>query len=186
MGQVVLSMLVSLDGYVNDSAGRVGALFPDLAALQAITVMQDAVRDTGAVVMGRRACAMGDPDAYAGHYKFQVPIFVLTHRPPPHLPAQNERLSFTIVAGGIESATALAKTAAGTREVCVIGGASTAQQALNAGLIDELELGIASVLFGGGTPLFSGLYRIVKLEQTRTTQTPGTTFLRCHVMSLLH
>ena len=42
MGRVVLSMLTSLDGHVNDSAGKVGALYPDLAALQATTVMQDA------------------------------------------------------------------------------------------------------------------------------------------------
>lgn len=63
MGRVVLSMLTSLDGYVNDSAGKVGALYPDLAALRATTVMQDAVPNTGAVVMGRRAYAMGDPDA---------------------------------------------------------------------------------------------------------------------------
>ena len=182
MGRVVLSMLTSLDGYVNDSAGKVGALYPDLAALRATTVMQDAVPNTGAVVMGRRAYAMGDPDAYAGHYEFQVPIFVLTHRPPTHHPAQNERLSFTFITDGIGPAIARAKAVAGARDVCVIGGASTAQQTLNAGLVDELEVGVVGVLFGGGTPLFAGLARTPALEQTQMTRTPGATFLHYRVL----
>ena len=190
MGRVVLSMLTSLDGYVNDSAGKVGALYPDLAALRATTVMQDAVRYTGAVVvrytgavvMGRRAYAMGDPDAYAGHYEFQVPIFVLTHRPPTHHPAQNERLSFTFITDGIGPAIARAKAVAGARDVYVIGGASTAQQTLNAGLVDELEVGVVGVMFGGGTPLFAGLARTPALEQTQMTRTPGATFLHYRVL----
>ena len=191
-GRVVLSMIVSLDGFVNDKFGRVGALYPDLAALQTTTVMQDAIRDTGAVVMGRRAFAMGDPDAYAEHYEFQVPIFVLTHQPPQRPPKHGEHLSFTFVTDGIGPATARAKAAAGARDVCVIGGADVAQQVLNAGLVDELELGVASVLLGSGTPLFAGLRREIRLERTRVThtpitqtsitQTPGTTFLRYRVL----
>ena len=34
-----------------------------------------------AMVMGRRTFDMGDPDEYVGQYEFQVPIFVVTHRP---------------------------------------------------------------------------------------------------------
>jgi dihydrofolate reductase len=48
--------------------------------------MEDAIEQTGAVLMGRRTFEMGDPDSYVGNYEFQVPIFVLTHHPPSVAP----------------------------------------------------------------------------------------------------
>jgi hypothetical protein len=46
---------------------------------------------TGAVVMGRRTFAMAeDPDWFVGNYELQVPLFVLTHTPPPVPPKQDE------------------------------------------------------------------------------------------------
>ena len=80
MVKVVVGMTMSLDGFVNDRQGSVELLYPDLEALRETQVMQEAMRDTGAVVMGRRAFEMAeDPDSFAGNYEFQVPIFVLTH-----------------------------------------------------------------------------------------------------------
>jgi hypothetical protein len=55
--------------------------------------------------MGRRAFAMGHPDAYAGQYEYQVPIFVLTQTPPAQAPRQDEHLTFTFVSDGIASAS---------------------------------------------------------------------------------
>ena len=59
--------------------------------------MQAMIRETGAVLMGKRAFEMGDPDSYVGTYEFQVPIFVLTHEPPTVPPKQDEHLTFTFV-----------------------------------------------------------------------------------------
>lgn len=36
--------------------------------------MEAAIEETGAVLMGRRTCEMGDPDSYVGSYEFQVRI----------------------------------------------------------------------------------------------------------------
>jgi dihydrofolate reductase len=104
--------------------------------------------------MGRRAFEMGDPDAYVGNYEFQVPIFVVTHRPPAVAPKQDERLTFTFVTDGIESAVRQARDAAGERDVLVIGGASIVRQLLAAGLVDELAIDVMPVLLGGGLRLF--------------------------------
>jgi dihydrofolate reductase len=41
-----------------------------------------------------------------------------------------------------------------------MGGARVIQQALNAGLVDELHLHVAPLLLGDGTPLFAALSRI--------------------------
>jgi dihydrofolate reductase len=71
--------------------------------------MKDAIEQTGAVLMGRKTFEMGDADSYVGNYEFQVPIFVLTHRPPSVAPKQDEHLTFTFVTGGVESAVSQAE-----------------------------------------------------------------------------
>lgn len=157
MGIVSGGMTMSLDGFVNDAHGNVDRLFPDLGELGETALLQEAIRKTGAVVMGRRAYAMGDPDQYADHYEFQVPIFVLTHEAPANAPRENDKLTFTFVTDGIESAVAQAKAAAGAKDVTVIGGAQIIQECLNAGLLDELEVGIMPVFLGGGLRLFEQL-----------------------------
>ncbi len=113
MAKVVVGMTVSLDGFVEDQSGSAARLYPDLADLRDTAYMQDAIEETGAVLMGKRAFEMGDPDSYVGNYEFQVPIFVLTHNPPPVPPKQDEHLTFTFVTDGMESALDQAKAAAG-------------------------------------------------------------------------
>lgn len=140
MGKVLLGTTMSLDGFINDRNGDVSRLYPDLIALRKTEVLQESKKTTGAVVMGRHAYAMGDPDWYADNYEFQVPIFVLTHNVPEKLPKENEKLTFTFITDGIESAIEKAKAAAGDKNVTVIGGAITAQQCINAGLLDEFKL----------------------------------------------
>src|SRR5262245_53232659 len=137
MAKVVVGTTMSLDGFVNDRNGDVSRLYPDLDVLRKTKFLHDSIRTTGAVVMGRRAYDMAGGDLTG--YEYQVPIFVLTHHLPATTPkGQNEKLSVTFVTDGIESAIAKAKAAAGDRDVTVIGGASTAQQCMQAGLVDEL------------------------------------------------
>ena len=107
--------------------------------------------------MGKNAFTMAeDPDWYANNYEFQVPIFVLTHAILGKQPKETDKLSFTFVVDGIESAIKQAKLAASNKDVTVIGGASTVRQCLNAGLADELHIDIMPILLGGGLRLFEG------------------------------
>lgn len=150
-------MTVSLDGYVNDRDGGVDALYADFDELRDAASFQRMIEDTGAVVMGRRTFDMAPPGTWDEGYEFQTPIFVLTHTPPPDPPPGNDRLRFTFVTHGVESAVSQAKQAAGERDVQVIGGPDTIQQALAAGLCDELHVDVMPVLLGAGLTLFDGL-----------------------------
>jgi dihydrofolate reductase len=135
MGKVIAGMAMSMDGFINDRNSDVSRQYPDLEAMRQSDALQEAIRTTGAVVMGRRAYEMGQGD-YTG-FEFQVPIFVLTHQAPAK--GENEKLSFTFVIDAVESARA----AAGEKNVTVIGGADTVQQCLRAGRVDELQISIA-------------------------------------------
>jgi dihydrofolate reductase len=152
MATVHTGMTMSLDGFVADRRGGTARLSDPVASRG--EYMDELIRETGAVVLGRRTFAMSeDPDWYVGNYEFQVPIFVVTHTPPPVPPKQDEHLTFTFVTDGIASAVAQAKAAAGGRAVKAIG-ASVVRQLLRAGLADELHVDVAPVLLGTGLRLF--------------------------------
>jgi dihydrofolate reductase len=87
---------------------------------------------------------------------YHVPVFVLTHHARPPL-AMAGGTTFHFVTGGIHEALALARQAAGGKDVRIGGGANVIQQYLRAGLIDELHLAIAPVLLGSGERLFDGV-----------------------------
>src|SRR5215207_4419049 len=115
-------MTMSLDGFINDQNGSVASLYPDLEELQNTEPLQEAIKTTGAVVMGWHAFAMAEnPDLYAGNYEFQVPIFVLTHEPPKKHPKETRDLTFTFVTEGIKNAIEQAKAAARGKDVTIIG-----------------------------------------------------------------
>ena len=182
MGKVLFGMAMSLDGFVNDRNGDVGRLYPDLEALRKTEMLRELIKTTGAVVMGRRAYDMAEGD-FTG-YEFQVPIFVLSHDVPEKVAkGENEGLSFTFVTDGIESAIEKAKAAAGDKYVTVIGGANTAQQCIQAGLLDEIQIGIVPVLLGEGLRLFEHIgTEQIELESTRVIESPGRTDLRFRVV----
>ncbi|MGH2953839.1 MAG: dihydrofolate reductase family protein [Solirubrobacterales bacterium] len=184
MATVIAGMTTSLDGFVADSSGSASRLYPDLEALRNTDFMQDAIEQTGAVLMGRRAFEMGDPDTYVGNYEFQVPIFVLTHHPPETAPKQDEHLTFTFVTDGVESAVEQARAAAGAKAVQVIGGASTMQQLLGAGLVDKLRIDVMPVVFGGGLRLLDDIDpERVQLEKTGVQEVGARTSLTFRVVS---
>jgi dihydrofolate reductase len=65
--------------------------------------------------------------------------------------------TFYFVADGIEAALERAAEAADGRDVAIGGGASTAQQYLQARLVDEMEIHVVAMLLGAGTRLFENL-----------------------------
>jgi dihydrofolate reductase len=87
---------------------------------------------------------------------YHVPVFVLTHHARPPLVMEGNT-TFHFVTGGIHEALDRAREAAGGKDVRIGGGASTVQQYLRAGLIDEMHVAISPVLLGGGERLFEGV-----------------------------
>jgi dihydrofolate reductase len=184
MARIIAGMTISLDGFVQDREGSAARLYPDLKALRDTPYMQDAIAETGAVLMGRKTFAMADPDSYVGEYEFQVPIFVVTHEPPAVEPRQDEHLTFTFVTDGVESAAAQATSAAGEMAVQVVGGPSLIGQLLDAGLVDELRVDVMPVLLGAGLRLFEdGALERVRLEKIGVQEVGARTSLAFRVIS---
>lgn len=137
---------------------------------------------TGAFVMGRRMFSGGegswedDPNAngwWGDDPPFDGPVFVVTHH--EREPLTLGTTTFTFV-DGIEEAVRQARDVAGGKDVQVSGGASVAQQALDAGLLDELHVHVAPVLLGAGVRLFDGPERR-PIELVRSTGSPDVTHL---------
>ena len=87
---------------------------------------------------------------------FHTPVFVLTHHERTPLELEGGT-TFHFVTDGTESALQRALAAAGGRDVAIGGGASTAQQYLRAGLVDELTVHVTPVLLGRGERLLDDL-----------------------------
>ena len=177
MGNVIIGATLSLDGFMNDRHGNVRWLYPALEELRRTEMLQEEIRMTGAVVMGRRTYDMAEGDLTG--YEYQVSIFVLTHHiPEGGVKGENERLRVSFVTEGIERAIEKAKIAAGDKHVMVVGGANTAQQCLRAGLVDEIHIGIVPVLLGEGLRFFEPVVNEqMKMEKIRVLESKTRTDL---------
>jgi dihydrofolate reductase len=188
MGASVLDMSVSLDGYIagpddflgGDDGQRLHAWFaPDGEFVRPsgpAGQFLDEWNATGAVLAGRRTAEL--MDHWGGDHD-GAPIFVPSHRPPG--PAA--RWSYPLVhyvTDGIESAMTQAKAAAGHRDVQVRGG-YTAQRALEAGVLDEIQVHLVPVLLGGGRRLFDVLPVHIELDILQVIDTPAATHIRYRV-----
>jgi dihydrofolate reductase len=192
MSSSVLYMSMSLDGFIagpNDEPSNPGG---DGGAVERLHKwgyttdgdvlrsgpageMVDAMEATGAVLAGRRTVEQVDHWNGAHH---GVPIVVVSHRPAG--PAVAKYPLVTYVTDGIESAMAQAKAAAGDRDV-MVQGAYTAQRALEAGVLDELQIHQIPVLLGGGRRLFDILPARIELEIVRVIDTPEATHIRYRI-----
>jgi dihydrofolate reductase len=135
----------------------------------------DEMNATGSVLAGRRT--VEQVDHWHGDHR-GVPIFVPSHRPPGASVANYPLVTY--VTDGIESAMAQAKAAAGDKDVMVHGG-YTAQRALEAGVLDELQIHQIPVLFGRGRRLFDVLPARIELGIVRVVDTPEATHIRYRI-----
>jgi dihydrofolate reductase len=128
----------------------------------------DESMSTGAVVAGR---ATFEPaGGWGGDHHDGVPIFILTRHDPDDL-RQWQLITYV---NDVTSAMTQAKEAAGDKNV-LVHGAGTAQLALAAGVLDEIEFHVIPVLFGQGRRLFEGLApEQIELERIRVCTIPST------------
>ena len=154
-------------------------------------VIREASSSVGASVMGRKMFSGGsgpwesDPRSmgwWGDEPPFHTPVFVLTHhaREPEEMKGGT---TFFFVTDGIEAAIEQARAAAGEGNVAIGGGANAIQQALAAGLVDELQVHVAPVLLGGGTRLFGEGADPIRLEATRVLASPRATHVKFDVPS---
>ena len=136
----------------------------------------DEFMSTGAVVAGRGT--FEPAGGWGGDHHDGVPIFVLSRHEPGGASAEWPLVSYV---SDVRTAMTEAKRAAGDKDV-LVHGAGTAQLALAAGVLDEIEIHLIPVLLGQGRRLFEGLApEHIELERTRVLEGDGVTHLHYRV-----
>jgi dihydrofolate reductase len=195
MSKVTCDISVSIDGYAagpnqsleNPIGEGVEALHRWMfEAAEENAAEREAITAAGAYIMGRNMFGPGRgewDESWRGWWgddpPYHAPVFVLTHHARAPLEMQGGT-TFNFVTDGIESALAQAREAAGARDVAIAGGASTVNQYLAAGSIDELRLHVVPLILGAGERLFDGVSRI-DLELLDVRRTDLVTHLRYRV-----
>jgi dihydrofolate reductase len=197
MGKVITQLSMSLDGFVASPTDGVEHLFdwyfngpvavetPGAGGPAAFLVSEasaDHVREmingSGAMVAGRRL--FDHTNGWGGSHPSNAPVFVVTHSVPEGWP--REDAPFTFVTDGVESAIEQAAAVAGDKAVGV-AGPNIAQQAINAGLIDEIRVDLVPVLLGRGIRFFDNLAGApVKLDNPRIIEGDRVTHLYYRVV----
>jgi dihydrofolate reductase len=142
--------------------------------------VNDLVRRTteriGASIMGKRMFEVGER-AWPEDAPFHTSVYVLTHqqREPWVRPGGT---TFFFVNEGPQRALELARQAAGERDVRIAGGADVVQQYLRLGVVEELEVSLAPVLFGGGRRLFENVSGVPPYRIADVLAGPAATHLR--------
>jgi dihydrofolate reductase len=197
MSQVKALITMSVDGFItgpDDAPGRGlgvggerlhnwvfgGPWHYDSAERGQMLPEDQAWFDTASATMGAVIGGRGTYEA-ADHWgdqnPWQVPFFIVTHRPEEEPSGQG----FTFV-GTIAEAAEQAHAAAGEGDVHIMGGADIIRQFLEAGLVDELTIIVAPLILGAGKRLFDGITRSIELEQLGVRQSRLASFLEYRVL----
>jgi dihydrofolate reductase len=176
MGSVFVHVTMSLDGFIagrDDAMGWVSQYGTD-------PMIDEVLAEIGAVVLGRRTFDIGLKNnqlPYGG--VLQVPQLVVTHehRDPQAIGA----LSFVFL-DDLPRAINEGKRLAGEKAVALLG-ASIDQQALTAGLVDEVVIHVVPILLGEGIRLFDvpGT-KPIKLERRMVVASAQITSMRLAVV----
>jgi dihydrofolate reductase len=170
MTKVIADITISLDGYVTgagaDPLHGLGdaedlhrwVMDPDEVDTE---ILEQATARSGAVVMGRTLFDVIDGPGgwsadmgYGAQQAGTPPFFVLTHHAPDEVRLARELgMEFTFV-DALTAAVDQARSAAGDKDVVIMGGGDVIAQAIDGGVVDELHLHIAPMIVGAGTPLF--------------------------------
>jgi dihydrofolate reductase len=136
--------------------------------------------ESGAFIFGRRTYEIAH--GWGGAHPVNgVPIFVLTHTPPPVDTVPKGPSNLTFVTDGIASAIRQAREVAQGKDI-KLGGASPGQQALKAGLCDEILIHLAPCLLGGGVRLMDHLSGPIRLQKISAYDGPLATHIRYRVL----
>ena len=189
---VVASLAMSIDGFIADPDDGCEELFgfyengeTELKIAEgwptfhmdepSLTLFREAVGRIGCHVVGRRLYDI--TNGWGGHPGNEAPIVVVTHEPPSQHPGG---VPYHFLAG-IEPAIERARELAGDLDV-VIGGASCARQALDAGLLDIIDISLVPVVLGAGVPWFAGANGPARLSDPVVHEGRGVTHLRYRVL----
>ena len=140
-------------------------------------MLRHTMQRSGTNILGKRMFDQGER-SWPEEAPFHTPVYVLTHqkREPWVRPGGT---TFFFVNDGPASALEQARASAGDRDIRISGGAEVIQQYLNLGVVEELEIALAPVLFGSGRRLFENLREPApQFRVDQVLSTPDATHLR--------
>ena len=158
MSKTILYIATSFDGYVAGPGDEVDWM--DRYA-NVEYGYKDFLNGVGAIIMGRRSYDIGVQQGWFSQDDYGSPIFVVTSDTPE---SPSKDVDFTFVTEGIKAAHKLAAAKAGNKNIWIFGGANIAQQYAQAGLLDEICIGLVPSILGDGKRLFEKVGKRVELQ----------------------
>ncbi len=160
----------SLDGFLATEDDSVEWLYP-LASMEHSTYAAF-IADVGALAMGAHTYewVLRNTEAVVAEvgspWPYTQPTWVFTHRTLPTLPGTDVRF----VQGDVREVHAAMRAAVPGKNIWVVGGGDLAGQFYDAGLLDELIVGLGSVTLGQGKPLLPRRILHPRLRLTKVQQ----------------
>jgi dihydrofolate reductase len=152
----------SLDGYIADPSGSLDWLFQFNDVPGLTDHYRSFLADVGAIAMGATTYQFFLDDATETWPYADQRTWVFTHRDLPALPGAD--LVFT--ADDVAAVHAAMVEAAADRNIWLMGGGDLVAQFAERGLLDEIWLGVAPVVLGGGVPVLPArLPGVLTLEE---------------------
>jgi dihydrofolate reductase len=166
----------SIDGFIADQDNSLDWLFAvdegreDETGSSPFSVF---FADVGAFAMGATTyewvlehdALLDQPLKWADYYG-EVPAWVFTHRSLPLIPGAD----LTFVNGDVRPVHAAMVEAAKGKNVWIVGGGELAGAFADAGLLDEIILGVAPVTLGAGAPLLPRRMTSARLSLKKVEQ----------------
>jgi dihydrofolate reductase len=106
-----------------------------------------------------------------------TPAWIFTHRDLPRIPGAN----LTFVSGDVRPVHAAMTEAAGGRDIWLVGGGELVGAFADAGLLDEIILGVAPVSLGAGAPVLPRRLTSSRLALTAVEQVGPFAYLTYRV-----
>jgi dihydrofolate reductase len=159
MGRTQYYTATSIDGFIADEHNSLSWLF-EVPADDDDVGHEDRFAgffaDVGAMAMGSTTYEwvlehdqlLEHPDKWRGYYG-DTPCWVFTHRELPAIPGVDLRF----VQGDVAPIHPVMVEAAGGKNIWIVGGGELVGQFADVDLLDEIQLSIAPVTLGAGTPL---------------------------------
>ncbi|WP_432932491.1 dihydrofolate reductase family protein [Microbispora sp. CA-135349] len=170
-GKVVVNRAMSLDGFIAGRGHAMGWVAEHLTP----DAIPEVMAATGAMLIGRGTYEVAKRMSAEGTAYDGGAQFVLTHRPP-----DEPDPAVTFLTCELEEAVATARSAAGDKNLEILG-ADLAAQCLRRGLVDEILVYVLPVLLGDGVRFSPPSLGRIDLEPFSNTQSGAVTTLRFRV-----
>ncbi len=177
----------SLDGFIATEDDSLDWLFPLGEGID--TGYEAFIRDVGALAMGSVTYRwlLNHADEVeketGSRWPYHQPTWVFSSRELPGV----EGADIRFVRGDVTAVFSELRSAAGGRNVWIVGGGDLAGQFHDAGLLDELIVSVGSVTLGRGKPLFPRRLTDPPLRLTSARMVgPGLVELRYEVVRNSH